>query len=268
MQLQLVLASAVLALSVSTQQVAAYPKYVKLLPNGGAVPDAPAIGHPDAEGAEGVNAFGKAFKAAGNTWTVALCQADTDGDGFTNGQELGDPCCTWTTTNVASLITDGISHPSDATKKPSNAKLIAGCSSTSTSTSTSTTPSATSTTPSATTVTPSATTATPGKNSTATPAKNSTATTTKPKETVSDVLAPVSATKAPSSASKSTDIDDFANSDSGSATTVTATKAPSKLVSTNSTNTTSGALATTAGVSSSVAVTVALVCVSALAAAF
>jgi hypothetical protein len=28
-------------------------------------------------------------------WTAALCQKDSDGDGLTNGQELGDPCCTW-----------------------------------------------------------------------------------------------------------------------------------------------------------------------------
>lgn len=28
-------------------------------------------------------------------WTVDLCQKDSDGDGKTNGEELGDPNCTW-----------------------------------------------------------------------------------------------------------------------------------------------------------------------------
>ena len=30
------------------------------------------------------------------TWTDDLCNADTDADGKTNGEELGDPDCTWT----------------------------------------------------------------------------------------------------------------------------------------------------------------------------
>ncbi|KAG7398015.1 hypothetical protein PHYBOEH_011847 [Phytophthora boehmeriae] len=109
-----------------------YAKYVALLPNGDNVPDSPNIGHLDPAGETGVNDFGTAFASAGNAWTVALCQEDTDGDGFTNGQELGDPCCTWTSSNTAGLITDGVSHPSDATKTPTNAELKAGCSSSST----------------------------------------------------------------------------------------------------------------------------------------
>lgn len=42
------------------------------------------------------NDFGQAFNAAGKGWTADLCQADADGDGMSNGYELGDPCCTWT----------------------------------------------------------------------------------------------------------------------------------------------------------------------------
>ena len=37
---------------------------------------------------------GKAFAAAGQLWTLTLCSADSDGDGLSNGEELGDPCCT------------------------------------------------------------------------------------------------------------------------------------------------------------------------------
>jgi hypothetical protein len=33
------------------------------------------------------------FAEAGHKWTVDLCQKDSDKDGFTNGQELGDPDC-------------------------------------------------------------------------------------------------------------------------------------------------------------------------------
>ena len=39
--------------------------------------------------------FCQAFGAAGDKWTAALCQADSDTDGKTNGAELGDPNCTW-----------------------------------------------------------------------------------------------------------------------------------------------------------------------------
>lgn len=30
----------------------------------------------------------------GYTWTTALCRMDSDGDGVSNGRELGDPNCT------------------------------------------------------------------------------------------------------------------------------------------------------------------------------
>jgi dopamine beta-monooxygenase len=36
------------------------------------------------------------FAAAGHMWTAALCAKDSDGDGATNGVELGDPTCVWT----------------------------------------------------------------------------------------------------------------------------------------------------------------------------
>ena len=41
-----------------------------------------------------LNPFGVALKAAEFIWTKELCDADSDGDGLTNGDELGDPCCT------------------------------------------------------------------------------------------------------------------------------------------------------------------------------
>ncbi|KAE8880421.1 hypothetical protein PF005_g18238 [Phytophthora fragariae] len=128
---------------VAPAAVQGYAKYVKLIPNGGNVPDAPNVGHLDAAGETGLSTFGEAFSKAGNAWTTALCQEDTDGDGYTNGQELGDPCCTWTTSNSAGLVTDGVSHPADASKVPTSSTLKAGCSGSSTATSTNSTGSTT-----------------------------------------------------------------------------------------------------------------------------
>jgi hypothetical protein len=90
-------------------------KFVQRLPNGANVKDFPAIGHTDGTGdREATNDFGDAFKKAGNKWSLSLCQADTDGDGQTNGQELGDPCCEWTESSGANpRWTTGVSHPSD-----------------------------------------------------------------------------------------------------------------------------------------------------------
>eukprot|EP00930_Biecheleria_cincta_P014987 TRINITY_DN12658_c0_g1_i8.p1 TRINITY_DN12658_c0_g1~~TRINITY_DN12658_c0_g1_i8.p1 ORF type:complete len:815 (-),score=130.99 TRINITY_DN12658_c0_g1_i8:80-2524(-) len=54
------------------------------------------LGHATCAGADfPLNPFGKALKDADFKWTQALCNADSDGDGFSNGEELGDPCCSW-----------------------------------------------------------------------------------------------------------------------------------------------------------------------------
>lgn len=68
------------------------------------------------------NAFGKAFADAGHTWTQDLCNADSDGDGQTNGQELGDPCCTWALSGNIMYI-KGVSNPSNASDTV-NKKLL------------------------------------------------------------------------------------------------------------------------------------------------
>lgn len=72
---------------------ASFPEYLAELPTN---PEgAPGVGHVAKEGGGLRNSFGKDFALAGYTWTKALCQKDSDGDGFTNGQELGDPNCKW-----------------------------------------------------------------------------------------------------------------------------------------------------------------------------
>lgn len=67
-------------------------------------------------GPPALNPFGMAFFNAGTQWTPALAALDSDGDGFSNGQELGDPAGTWTpgAANPGGTITnpgDPSSHP-------------------------------------------------------------------------------------------------------------------------------------------------------------
>jgi dopamine beta-monooxygenase len=75
--------------------VGAFPSFSEKIPNGISSRMAAAVGHINPAGSGARNQFGQDFQAAGNTWTVALCQKDSDGDGVTNGAELGDPDCTW-----------------------------------------------------------------------------------------------------------------------------------------------------------------------------
>lgn len=42
-----------------------------------------------------VGAFGKDFRDAGFKWTAELAKKDSDGDGLSNGKELGDPDGAW-----------------------------------------------------------------------------------------------------------------------------------------------------------------------------
>lgn len=105
--------------------VSALPGYVSRVPNGANVPGTSAVGHTSPDGRNGyVNGFGSAFGDAGDKWAVALCRKDSDGDGQTNGEELGDPCCEWTTAKPIVRWASGLSHPGDKTKT-SNATRIA-----------------------------------------------------------------------------------------------------------------------------------------------
>lgn len=58
------------------------------------------------------------FKAAGEKWTKELCEKDSDGDGFTNGQELGDPTCTWKPGQPQIELETILSQPGVATSVP------------------------------------------------------------------------------------------------------------------------------------------------------
>jgi len=69
-----------------------------------------AYGHVSTSGGGARNDFGNDFSAAGREWTTSLCQQDSDGDGRSNGEELGDPNCVWQVGDTPERTT-GITHP-------------------------------------------------------------------------------------------------------------------------------------------------------------
>ncbi|KAK3604319.1 hypothetical protein CHS0354_025446, partial [Potamilus streckersoni] len=88
-----------------------------MIPNGNAVPN-PCnenqtwlnVGLQNPQGGGDKNPFGIDFESADEEWTEELCKKDSDGDGMTNGQELGDMNCVWKRGDSPSQNT-GISHP-------------------------------------------------------------------------------------------------------------------------------------------------------------
>ncbi|EQC41591.1 hypothetical protein SDRG_01551 [Saprolegnia diclina VS20] len=111
-----------LLLGLSAPLVVARAEYVSRLPNGNNVASSAMIGHVGS-GAS-LNAFGRDFDGK---WTVSLCQKDSDGDGQTNGQELGDPCCVWSEGGAPPLQTRGLSNPGDRSSKRTSSALNITC---------------------------------------------------------------------------------------------------------------------------------------------
>ena len=68
--------------------------------------------------------IGLDFKNEGKQWTQALCEMDSDGDGPSNGFELGDPNCIWQEGDTPTH-TMGITHPgvSDLERDESGGQL-------------------------------------------------------------------------------------------------------------------------------------------------
>merc|ERR1711871_840645 len=82
------------------------------VPNAVNIPGSIAIGHLQSHGGGDLSTFGLAFRKAGFKFTKELCLEDSDGDGISNGHELGDPCCLWSMGATPSR-SFGLSHPGD-----------------------------------------------------------------------------------------------------------------------------------------------------------
>lgn len=89
-------------LSTRSSVTEALPEYAERIPNGYTVPNPgpqggvwAGVGHVNAGGGGERNDFGLDFAAQGHFWTDELCLMDSDGDGRSNGVELGDPNCVW-----------------------------------------------------------------------------------------------------------------------------------------------------------------------------
>jgi len=78
--------------------------------------------HPDHK----LNQFGNDWNKYGLTWDIGVCTADSDKDGYTNGDELGDPCCVWSTGNTPAR-TFPITHPAYATSLLSTYGACSSC---------------------------------------------------------------------------------------------------------------------------------------------
>ncbi|XP_059175933.1 tyramine beta-hydroxylase-like [Physella acuta] len=102
----------------------AHQYYQDRIPNGHHVPHPciptygwPGVGHQNQDGGGARNRFGEDFATAGHKWTQELCRNDSDNDGLTNGQELGDPDCVWTPhanpTRVENVTHPGVCEPVD-----------------------------------------------------------------------------------------------------------------------------------------------------------
>lgn len=97
-----------LLLVASSVPAAAWPSFNNHLPN------AEAAGGCDLCHGSGLTVFGaqsKEVQVNGVSWSRLFCQ-DADGDGQTNGQELGDPCGHWRRGEEPPR-TDDLSSPSD-----------------------------------------------------------------------------------------------------------------------------------------------------------
>ncbi|KAH3861872.1 hypothetical protein DPMN_024825 [Dreissena polymorpha] len=105
-----------------------YSSLRRQIPNGYKVPHPcrpgttwDAVGHMAPEYDPTKNAFGKdvreVLKDRQLEW-AKVCNKDSDGDGLTNGQELGDPSCMWKVSDGLQGLADPMGHPGLGRRRP------------------------------------------------------------------------------------------------------------------------------------------------------
>lgn len=97
----------------------AHMSFVGEIPNGNAVLGVRAVGHHNRVGGGQLSSFGYDFQEHNYRWGLELCLMDSDGDGETNGMELGDPCCEWDRSQKLPRIKAvvNVSHPGVASSR-------------------------------------------------------------------------------------------------------------------------------------------------------
>ncbi len=87
-------AALVFLLVIYAQRCHGYAEFADRIPNGRDVyhdgERVPGVGHRVSWGGGAPNQFGIDLQKAGYKWTFELCRDDSDGDGISNGQELGE----------------------------------------------------------------------------------------------------------------------------------------------------------------------------------
>ena len=103
-----------LGMMLAAQSVLATSSYVSQIPNGATFSCANCHINPAGGGTR--NGFGTAFANNSHVWNATLATPDSDGDGYSNGVELGDPSGAWRPGQANPAGT--VYNPGDATSHP------------------------------------------------------------------------------------------------------------------------------------------------------
>lgn len=98
------------------REAAALPSYLANIPNSNFVKDCSgaqfnAIGHNSRFGGGARNPFGMDYERSQTRTWAEICPLDSDGDGMTNGEELGDPLCEWRSSADDGMLMMVVGHP-------------------------------------------------------------------------------------------------------------------------------------------------------------
>ncbi len=108
------LAALIVAMMLAAQNVPALSSYVSQIPNGATFSCANCHINPAGGGTR--TGFGNAFANNSHLWNATLATLDSDGDGYSNGVELGDPNGTWRPGQANPP--GSVYNPGDATSHP------------------------------------------------------------------------------------------------------------------------------------------------------